>query len=171
GAGALVSSRCPQWRRRQLQLNFKGGSAGSEVRLRIQSRDGAQREVVLHRSVKEADAVTDPRAATVAELEPGIMYFDIGRATDEDLDPALPKLAQARAVIFDLRGYPKTSDYLLHLSDQRLQSPIWQIPIVTMPDRQGIPEYDSAQAEWAPIEPRVKGRVIFMTDGQAISSA
>jgi len=170
--GALISSATPQWRRHQLPLYLKGESAGSEVRLRIQSRDGAQREVVLHRSVKEADALTDARPATVAELESGIFYFDIDRATENDLEAALPKLLEAKAVIFDLRGYPKMDEYLPHLSDQPLQSPIWQIPIVTRPDRQGPAEYDTPERWVVPPEgPRLKGRLIFMTGGGAISQA
>jgi len=169
--GALISSATPQWRCHKLPFLLTIGTAQSEVRLKLQSLSGAQREVVLHRSVPFDGAEREPRPATVAEIEPGIFYFDIDRATDDDLDEALPKLAEAKAVIFDLRGYPKTNDFLHYLSDKTLQSAFWQIPIVTRPDRQGVPEYDSTQTELAPIEPRIKGRVIFMTGSGAISNA
>src|SRR5215813_683838 len=170
--GALISSATPQWTRYLLPLYIRVGSAGSEVRLKVQSQGAAPREVVLSRSVKATDAPAEPRPPTVAELEPGIMYFDIGRATEDDVEPALPKLAEAKAVIFDLRGYPSTNDYLLYLSDQRLQGPIFQIPIVTRPDRLGPAEHDDpGRWDLPPQEPRFKGRIIFMTDGRAVSWA
>src|SRR5262249_25374767 len=144
----------------------------SEVRLKVQSQGAAPREVVLSRSVKATDAPAEPRPPTVAKLEPGIMYFDIGRATEDDVEPALPKLAEAKAVIFDLRGYPSTNDYLLYFSDQHLHSPIFQIPIVTMPGAQ-VPADADHPGRWdmPPQEHRLKGRITFMTDGRAVSWA
>src|SRR5262249_457789 len=139
--GALISSATPQWTRYLLPLYIRVGSAGSEVRLKVQSQGAAPREAVLSRSVQATKSPAEPRPPTVAELEPGIMYFDIGRATEDDVEPALPKLAEAKAVIFDLRGYPSTNDYLLFLSDQHLHSPIFQIPIVTIPHPLGPAEY------------------------------
>jgi hypothetical protein len=76
--------------------------------LTIQNRGGAQREVALRRSVAR-EASAEPRPPTVAELEPGTSYFDLDRATEDDLRAALPQLAEAQAVIFDLRGYPRSS--------------------------------------------------------------
>jgi C-terminal processing protease CtpA/Prc len=169
--GALISSATPQWRRYLLPIYLRVGSAGSEVRLKVQSQGAAQREVLLHRGVKVDDAPSEPRPATVAELEPGIFYFDIGRAVEADLESALPKLADAKAVIFDLRGYPKMLEYLVFLKDQHLQSPIWQIPIVTKPDRLGTEYETSGRWDLPPMEPRLKGRIIFMTDGRAVSFA
>jgi C-terminal processing protease CtpA/Prc len=129
------------------------------------------RTVVLARSAKR-EAIAEPRPATVAELEPGISYFDIDRATENDLAAALPQLAEAKAVIFDLRGYPKMVAFLAFLSAESLKAPIWQVPIVTKPDRLGVAEYDTSGRWEVPAwSPRIKGRVIFLTDGRAISYA
>jgi C-terminal processing protease CtpA/Prc len=170
-ASEIVSAATPQDMRHTLLDFLQTGPAGSIVRLEIQSRSGGQRTVALPRSAPRK-ATREPRPATVAELEPGISYFDLDRATEDDLRAALPQLAVAKAVIFDFRGYPRMFEFLGHLSAETLQSPIWQVPIVTKPDRLGVDVYDeSARWEVPPASPRIKGRMIFMTDGSAISAA
>jgi C-terminal processing protease CtpA/Prc len=171
GARQLISSATPQWMRSRLAGHFGLGPADSAVRLRVRNRGGAEREVELRRTAK-SEAGREPRPAIVSELEPGIVYFDIDRATDADWSAALPNLAQAKAVIFDLRGYPAMHTYLSHLSTEPLQSAIWQVPVVTRPDRLGPPEYDlGGRWQLPPQSPRLKGRIIFLTDGSAISYA
>jgi C-terminal processing protease CtpA/Prc len=167
---ALISSATPQYMRHVLASELRHGPDGSVVRLKVESQDGKQREGVLRRIAR--DAADEPRPATVAELEPGISYVDLDRATDGEFKVALPQLAEAKAVIFDLRGYPTTFDFLAHLSDQTIQSAIWQVPISTKPDRLGAPEYDtSGRWDVTPKAPRLKGHLIFLIDGRAVSAA
>src|SRR5215813_6954706 len=135
----LISSATPQYVRHILANELRSGPDGSVVRLKVQSQDGKQREAALRRIAK--DAADEPRPATVAELEPGISYVDLDRATKVDFKAALPQLAEAKAVIFDLRGYPKGFGFLPHVSDQTIQSALWQILITTKPDRLGVAEY------------------------------
>jgi C-terminal processing protease CtpA/Prc len=169
---ALTSAATPQWARYYILTYYlQLGPRDSAMRLKVESADAGQREVVIHRTADRA-AIKEVRPSTVAELAPGIFYFDIDRASEDDFYDALPKLAEAKAVIFDMRGYPKTNAFLNYLSDDTLESAIWQIPIVTRPDRQGVPEYESSgRWELLPFEPRIKGHIIFMTGGGAISNA
>ena len=170
-ARELISVATPQNMRHRLADFFRLGPSGSIVRLAIWSRNGMSRKVELRRSAKR-EAIAEPRPATVAELAPGISYFDLDRATEEDLRTALPQLAEAKAVIFDLRGYPKMVAFLAFLSAEPVKTPIWQIPIVTKPDHLGVAEYDeSGRWEVPAVTPRIKGRVIFLIDGRAVSFA
>jgi C-terminal processing protease CtpA/Prc len=170
-ARELISVATPQNMRHRLADFFQLGPSGSIVRLAIRSRNGMSRKVELRRSAKR-EAIAQPRPATVAELAPGVSYFDLDRATEEDLRTALPQLAAAKAVIFDLRGYPKMVAFLAFLSAEPVKTPIWQIPIVTRPDHLGVAEYDeSGRWEVPPMTPRIKGRVIFLIDGRAVSFA
>jgi C-terminal processing protease CtpA/Prc len=166
----LISSATPQYVRHILARELRSGPDGSVVRLKVQSQDGKQREAALRRI---ATGVADePRPATVAELEPGISYVDLDRATEVDFKAALPQLAEAKVVIFDFRGYPKMFDVFAHLSDQTMLCAIWQVPISTKPDHQGVAEYDTSGRWDVPPElPRLKGRLIFLIDGRAISAA
>jgi C-terminal processing protease CtpA/Prc len=166
----LISSATPQYVRHVFAGELRSGPDGSVVRLKVQSQDGKQREAALRRIAR--DAADEPRPATVAELASGISYVDLDRATEVDFKAALPQLAEAKAIIFDLRGYPKMFDFLLHLSDQTMQSAIWQIPIITKPDRLGAGEYDtSGRWDVPPKALRLKGHLIFLIDGRAISAA
>jgi C-terminal processing protease CtpA/Prc len=53
-----------------------------------------------------------------------------------------------------------------------VQSAIWQMPEVIYPDRQRLVGY-SSRGRWSltPKEPRLRGRVVFLTGPQAISYA
>jgi C-terminal processing protease CtpA/Prc len=166
----LISSATPQYARHILARELRSGPDGSVVRLKVQSQDGKQREAALRRIA--TGAADEPRPATVAELEPGISYVDLDRATEVDFKAALPQLAEAKVVIFDFRGYPKMFDVFAHLSDQTMLCAIWQVPISTKPDHQGVAEYDTSGRWDVPPElPRLKGRLIFLIDGRAISAA
>jgi C-terminal processing protease CtpA/Prc len=165
----LLSGATPQFVRHRLARRLLRGEPDSPVRLKVQVAGGTQRTVELRR---KPGSVDEPRPAKVAALEPGILYFDINRAEAADFAAALPRLAGAKAVIFDLRGYPRTHEYLSHLSAETLRSAHWQIPVVTKPDRLGSAEY-AIGGRWTlpPQSPRLEGRVIFLIDGRAISYA
>jgi len=165
----LISSATPQYLRHVLARELRSGPDGSVVRLKVESQDGKQREAALRRIAP--DAADEPRPAMVAVLEPGISYVDLDRATAVDFKAALPQLAEAKAVIFDFRGYPKMFEFFDYLSDQRIQSAIWQIPIITKPDRLGVAKYDTSRWDLPPKTPRLKGRLIFVIDGRAVSAA
>ena len=85
---------------------------------------------------------------------------------------ALPQLAEAKAVIFDLRAIPRWSRSLRFLSAESAQS-----PDLASPDRHqaGSPRRRRIRHQrplgGAGLAPRIKGRVIFLTDGRAISYA
>src|SRR5215475_900798 len=165
----LISSATPQYWRHVLANQLRSGPDGSVVRLKVESQDGQQREGVLRRIAREA--ADEPRPATIAELEPGVSYVDLDRATDVDFKAALPQLAEAKAVIFDFRGYPKMFEFLEYLSDQTMLCAIWQIPIITEPDRLGVAEYHTSRWDVPPKTPRLKGHLIFLIDGRAVSAA
>jgi C-terminal processing protease CtpA/Prc len=165
----LISSATPQYVRHILARELRSGPDGSVVRLKVQSQDGKLREGVLRRIA--SGAADEPRPATVAELEPGISYVDLDRAIEVDFKAALPQLAEAKAVIFDFRGYPKMFEFLDHLSDQTMQCAVWQVPIITRPDRLDAPEYYTSRWDVTPMAPRLKGHLIFLIDGRAISAA
>jgi len=165
----LISSATPQYVRHIVARELRSGPDGSVVRLKVQSQDGKLREGVLRRIA--SGAADEPRPATVAELEPGISYVDLDRAIEVDFKAALPQLAEAKAVIFDFRGYPKMFEFLDHLSDQTMQCAVWQVPIITRPDRLDAPEYYTSRWDVTPMAPRLKGHLIFLIDGRAISAA
>ncbi len=168
----LISGATPQWRRYISLRMLRMGAKDSELKLDVQPRTGNPRTVMLRRD-SESVTLRETRPPQVSEIKPGIFYLDLDRMKDEDFKAILPKLEQARGIVFDLRGYPKVSPMVLsHLIDKQVESARWQVPIITAPDRTGAPAFDE-RGRWTlqPIAPRLKAKIAFISDGRAISYA
>ena len=167
----LEPGATPQFKRWGALQRLRSGGKDSEVTLELKTGGGEARTVVVRRT-RQMDAVDEIRPPKISELEPGIFYVDLSRVTDAGFDHVLPLLTAARGVIFDLRGYPNLgTGFLAHLIDVPVQSARWNVPIITRPDHV-FDDYDTS-GRWniQPQAPRIRGKLIFLTDGRAISYA
>ncbi len=108
---------------------------------------------------------------SVTELEAGIFYVDLSRASISYISTRINEIAAAYGVIFDLRGYPNSNDAILsHLSSETLRSAHWNIPQIIYPDQENITGWDPAERyTWDPAKPQIQGTVVFLCDGKAMS--
>jgi C-terminal processing protease CtpA/Prc len=112
---------------------------------------------------------------SIRELAKGIWYVDLNRAPMEAIDSVMGKLAKARGVVFDLRGYPNGNhDVISHLltgNEERGEK--WMfIPRIAYPDRERIAGWDGVGWSYLqPKPPHIDGKVVFLTNGLAISYA
>jgi C-terminal processing protease CtpA/Prc len=167
-----ISGATPQWRRYVAVNRLRLGARNSELRLEAQTQSGEIRSVTVRRNLED-QTLQETRPAKVSELRPGIFYLDLGRIKDEDFQKVLPQLEKAKGIIFDLRGYPTVSPAIIsHLTDKPVESARWMVPIITRPDHAEVAEY-STSGRWKlePIAPRLQARMVFLTDGRAISCA
>lgn len=165
-----ISGATPQWKRFRALSVLAQGPADSEVVLQVRTGTAPARTVRLRRA--PGAPVREPKPQVVEELRPGVFYIDLDRATDDDFKKALPSLAAAKAVIFDLRGYPRPSPiFIQHIIDSPVQSARWQIPVALKPDREGVTVLEVGRWNLQPLSPRITGRLAFITDGRAISYA
>lgn len=165
---AALWSGSPQLVRVRGAMSFGTGPLGSTVRL-VTERGGARR---VADAVRDASSVPplEARPEPFAELQPGVFYADLTRLNDDALDAQIETLAGARAVVFDLRGYPKVStNVMLHLSDQPLRSAPFQVLRTIRPDRERPLAPDTTRWDLRPQAPQFTGRVAFITDARAIS--
>lgn len=90
-----------------------------------------------------------------------------------DIDARMNELAGARGVIFDLRGYPDSNhEVLKHLLTGPDTSDAWmRVPRIVHPDREQLLGYTEIGWGLVPAEPRITGRVVFITNARAISYA
>jgi C-terminal processing protease CtpA/Prc len=168
----LISAATPQWLRHRALDRLASGPA-QRVRLEVERPAGETATVTVERAVPAygPGALAERRPDKIAEVAPGVVYVDIGRVKDDDFKGALDRLARAKGIIFDFRGYPALSpEFLQHLTDKTIHSAQWHIPILTRPDRQEM-KFDSSAWTLEPLAPRLKGKVAFVTDGRAISYA
>jgi C-terminal processing protease CtpA/Prc len=168
-AAASISASTPQHLRFKSLRTLGGGEPGTTVPLEVRGRDGGTRTVTVARG---ASAPPEPRPGEIEELEDGIYYLDLGRIEKADFDAdVVSELASARGIVFDLRGYPKIwTEPLAHLIDEPIECAQWLVPVVALPDRKAT---TFEQSSWfvEPVKPRFTGKIVFLTDGRAVSAA
>jgi C-terminal processing protease CtpA/Prc len=179
-AESMISGATPQWRRWNAVRRLSWGKLNETVRLTARhpgdagGAGGASFTVDLARSfpLYGPGSLEEKRPEKIAELKPGIFYVDISRIEAADLQGALDRLAGARGIVFDLRGYPTgpSLGVISHLTDQPVSSALWNVPVITRPDRQGW-QWDLSSWTINPQAPRFRAKAAFLTDGRAISFA
>ncbi|WP_369059086.1 S41 family peptidase [Caulobacter sp. 73W] len=158
-----------QWRRWRALAKIRSGKPGPMLLEGVRV-DGSAFSITVIRNLQAGELEPSDRPPSITELKPGVAYVDLTRADAAAYRAALPKLAQAEAVIFDVRGYPRVPRGLLNaMSDRTIKSAKMEVPLVTRPDH----AFDWIDEGWTiPAQgSRLSGKLIFMTDGRAISYA
>ena len=173
-AESTVSAATPQYRRYKALRQLRVGPAESSVHLGVRSADGEAHDVRIGRLsfLGREDRPHEARPASGSEIAPGVRYVDLDRCTEDDWKRILPDLTGARAVIYDMRGYPAMNlvTSLRHIATRPLDSARWNVPTPRRPDQEGL---DFRESKWAlsPADPRIPGAAVFLTDGRAVSAA
>ena len=168
---ALISGATPQWIRARALTELAICERGSIVTLGIAPGGDASR-MQRFGVPCNSEGLTEKRPGSITELEKRIWYIDLNVVTDQDFTAAVFKLAEARGLIFDLRGYPRMSPvFLQHLSATPLDSAQWHIPLVQRPDHQDLTFARTAGWNLQPVKPLFTANRVFLTGGGAISYA
>ena len=170
-AVALRSSATPQWAKAVAVNGFLLGERDSQLKVNVTGSNGMARDVVLRRTLRPG-TLSEARPSEFTEIQPGIFYVDLTRV--KDISPAaIGQLSGARGIIIDMRGYPTGAAMKLlpHLSEQRIQSAHWLIPLVTRPDHVDTTYVRSGRWDLAPQAPYLRAPKVILTDGRAISYA
>jgi hypothetical protein len=169
---ALISGSTPQWRRWTALRHLLAGQDGTQAALTIRNADASTRTVSLTRTIRP-EPLREKRPGKTVELKPGLWYVDfVETFKDPDFEASLEKLANARGIVFDVRGYPRLgSKPLQHLIDGIAESARWNIPILRRPDFQGVEWNTDGRWIMEPLTPRLTKNIVFLTDGRAISYA
>jgi C-terminal processing protease CtpA/Prc len=171
---SLISGATPQYKRYLALNDLADGLTDSELTLEILPPAGEAHKVTVRRTLDSTQFfdLAPPRPAQVDEIKPGVFYLDLDRVTDKDFESAVPRLAKAKGVIFDLRGYPRRigPNPLGHLTDRPVTSAQWRVPVTYYPDRKQT-TFNFNNWSVQPREPRLTAKVAFLTDGRAISYA
>jgi C-terminal processing protease CtpA/Prc len=161
-------SGSPQWKRFKACSQFGLAPAGTKSSATVQ-RGGEVLEVPFEHAA-QMPVVVPPALQPIAPLKDGVIYIDLSRASWQDMISRIQDLAAARGVVFDLRGYPNGNHLVLcHLLREPDKSSAWmKVPLVVLPDREAW-AYQEMGWNLIPMTPRIGGRVVFLTDGRAIS--
>lgn len=171
-AESRVSGATPQWVRHVALRTLLTGAPGN-MTLRVRDPlvpNDPPRDVMVRRGFTPA---REARPDKIAEVRPGVFYVDFDRVSDADVRAALPSLAKAKGIVFDMRGYPRqvnTPSVLALLADSTIRSARFEVPIVTQPDHAHL-EFVDGGWQIPPGQPRLRAKVAFLTAGSAISYA
>ncbi len=125
------------------------------------------------------EAIVRPESGK--EVADGVMYLNLVGLKVQQLGPMLEQLAAAKGVVVDVRGYPDSAgvELLNHLVRRPMRSLNMEVPLRTRPGSSvggGKPAAGDelskvSQWEIRPKTPRIRGKVVFLTDASAISYA
>ncbi len=172
--GLRVTSGSPQRRRISSVRRTLRGPVGDTFRFLVVRGDDTA--AVSGTAVQMTRRLLAPDwGDSMRLLEDGIWYVDLNRATMEEIDSVMDKLAKAKGVVFDLRGHPNSNhDVISHLltgKEQRGEKWMWT-PQIVYPDRERIAGWDGMG--WSSLEPKqphINGKVVFLTNATAVSYA
>ena len=179
-----VRASTPQAHHRNLMRHLMAGSEGSIVRLTLESAAGRVKEVALPRSRENAFErwLSRPqREGDVLEMLPGnVGYADLDRLMPEEVDGMFDRFRDARAIIFDMRGYPHRTSWLIapRLTDAYpVAATRYQRPLVMPPssEEEGIVTHSSTLNTILPLprtdKARFRGLTVMLMDERTQSQA
>jgi hypothetical protein len=168
--GVRLNSGTTQWRQARAlrDLLVCTRDVGVTVSLRLPA--DSTREVIVPCSATQP--APEPRPNAVIEPAPGIWYVDLTRVTGAQLISALPSLASAKGIVFDVRGYPTDAGIVIlrHLIEVPESDRWMHVPRIAGPFGQ-LEGWQSVGWNLQPATPHLSARRVFLTDGRAISYA
>ena len=172
----------PQAMRVRVAQNILRGAKDKLAKLRIK-REDTLRDVEVPRSVAYGSVASPPDRTTpavYATLPSGYGYIDLERLQYADADAALDAVFGAPAIIFDMRGYPNSTGFVigprLIKGDKPVAAAQFRRPFrrgsALFSDENGA-RVDNAFAQtFSPSnKPRYAGKVVMLINEQAISQA
>jgi C-terminal processing protease CtpA/Prc len=161
----------PQWRRARALRQFAAAPPTSPVQLRIR-HDAREVDVTLQRGSHALQEFSHP---AIEHVFNDIYYVDLARAEMPSIDQMIDKLAEARGVVFDVRGYPRSNHAVLSylLTKPAETSKGMGIPNVIRPDhtRTSVLTWKTSEDQLPVREPHIRGRVAFLIGPNTISYA
>ncbi|HET9226390.1 MAG TPA: S41 family peptidase, partial [Thermoanaerobaculia bacterium] len=154
------------------------GPAGSTAKLKVQKLDGSIRELSLVRDPQKMQAFAPQDKGEVVRILPGNLgYVDLTRLGVPEVDAMFEKLADTRAIIFDMRGYPQGTAWAIapriNTRKARVGAQFRRSQVSAFSDEEGDSGFYFAQ----PLPPLPEGEKLYtgptvmLIDDRAISQS
>ncbi|MBN2135843.1 MAG: hypothetical protein JW737_08945 [Acidobacteria bacterium] len=165
-------SGSPQWKKfKAARWYYNYVSEPGAVKMKIKRGDEIKELQITPYELNPSTRPIRMETRKTGKLTDDIYYVNLGNTPMPEIEKILPELAKAKGIVFDLRGYPSGNHNIIsNLIDKPVQSPIWNVPKIIYPDREKIVGWDqSGRWDLYPKEPKLKGKIIFLINANAIS--
>ena len=150
------------------------GPRGSTVELDVRSPGGQPRHVSLLRAYDYDHNFWAHNGPHYRVLAGNVGYADLTRLTSDEIDAMFDALGKTRAIVFDMRGYPNGTAWLVGARIDARHAPAlaeFRTPLVNASST----GYDSTLREMqtglTSDKPVYRGKVVVLIDDRAISAA
>jgi C-terminal processing protease CtpA/Prc len=166
-----ISSATEQWSNYIVGASLLSDIDTNSASLTVLHADGST-ESIDELLTKTYPVRPDPKLKIVQEVKPGVLYVNLDKITASMFDSSIEELSKAKAIIFDLRGYPRgiMTESISHLIDSTVWCAYWTIPLHMYPDQRNT-MWDTSRWSITPQSPRFTKNIVHLTNGKAISAA
>lgn len=166
-----ISAPTKGWLDYRANIQSLMGKEGSIFEIGI---NGKNHHLIREASYYERRALEKSKEPPFKLLDEGIVYINLDIASMDTINSIMPILEESSAIIADLRGYPKGNNRMLinHFLKKSDNRDWMQVDKIIYPDRADKLGYNSFGWKMSPQKPFLGDKkVVFITDGQAISYA
>ena len=176
----LLAASTPQSKRELASLSFMNGAVGSKVSLTLRGANGREKRVQLERRREDFNTLYHrERRTEIIRILPGnVGYADLDRLTYSMVDSMFATLADTRAIIFDMRGYPAGTVFAIapRLTDSvrvaaRIETPAVGHPLPESGATAMVNAFDQRFYPAAPGVARYRGPTFMLMDERSVSQA
>jgi C-terminal processing protease CtpA/Prc len=177
--GSYLSASTPQSLNLLVMERWLNGPPGSKVRLKWRDATGRVRMGAITRRAWPG-RIPWRSGPVWTMLAGGVGYVDLERLLPEKVETMFRELAHARAIIFDLRGYPRGTGWLIaprltarsNVVAARLRRPLVLYPEGRSGDVHSVAAWwDFDQYLPDPVAPTYPGKTVALIDERTLSQA
>lgn len=167
-----ISSATEQWKTVRALAEIRNGIKDSVVQLQVKPyKQRAKPFSVKMNFVINSRFMVEPRLKPIQKLTGGLLYVDITRLEEKEMNDLIPTFQQYKGIVFDVRGIPTvTAKFLTSFSSNTIRSPYWLTPVITYPDYLRT-EFDTTFFEVAGSKKASKIKTAFLMDSRSIGYA
>jgi C-terminal processing protease CtpA/Prc len=172
-----ISASTSQSNTDKATLAFMNGKDASPVTLTIRDRSGKAKKIRLPRKFEDYNTLyhRERTGDIIRSISADIGYADLDRLTPEMIDEMLDRFKNARAIIFDMRGYPNSIFWILpQRLTEKLNVPAARLETRFAGESFGVDGWGSVFQNIFPPTPGnsiYKGRTVMLIDERSMSQA
>ena len=167
-----ISSPTQQWKQIRALAEIRNGMKDSIIQLQIKPHNQRTKPFSVNMTFAiNSRFMSEPRLNPIQKLTGNLLYVDITRLEEKEMNELIPTFQNYKGIIFDVRGIPTvTAKFLTSFTTKPMKSPMWLTPVISYPDYLRT-EFDTTFFEVAASKKSLKTKAVFLMDARSIGYA